>query len=174
MRCEVTFEHFNLQARCIASPNQLARHPLLSSVNSLCRPLEHPLSTPIPIRNISQTNIITSIHRMPHEIFMTAVVADLDAAKARSVLTGVTETRERHRYTKVRHLHRGDAAPKSLDKLKELGKEPRNPNAPRWQELHQILLAQSYILQERVDITVEVLNRQSGFVISSQMSAIAF
>lgn len=111
---------------------------------------------------------------MPHEIFMTAVVADLDAAKARAVLTGITETSERHRYTKVRHLHRGDAAPKSLDKLKELGKEPRNPNAPRWQELHQILLAQSYILQERVDVTAEVLNIQSGFVISSHMSPIAF
>lgn len=106
---------------------------------------------------------------MPHEIFMTAVVVDADAAKARSVLTGVTETRERHRYTKVRHLHRGDGAPKSLDKLKELGKEPRNPNAPRWQELHQILLAQSYILQERVDITAEVLSRQSGFVIPSRL-----
>jgi hypothetical protein len=100
---------------------------------------------------------------MPHEIFMTAVVPDADATKARSVLTGVTETRERHRYTKIRYMQRDDASPKSLDKLKELGKEPRNPNAARWQELHQILLAQSYIVQERVDITPEVLSRKSGY-----------
>jgi hypothetical protein len=115
------------------------------------------------IRNSDQDQI----HKMPHEIFMTAIVPDGDATKARSVLTGVTETRERHRYTKIRYMQREDASPKTLDKFKELGKESRNPHAARWQELHQILLAQSYIVQERVDITPEVLSRKSGYVLSA-------
>ena len=101
---------------------------------------------------------------MPHEIFMTAIVPDADAPKARSVLTGMTEARERHRYIKVRFMQREEASPKSLDKLKELGKDTRNPNAARWQELLQTLLAQSYIIQERIDITSEITNRRAGYV----------
>ncbi|KAK3340016.1 mediator complex, subunit Med18 [Lasiosphaeria hispida] len=93
---------------------------------------------------------------MPHEIFLTAVVPVADVTTARSVLGGVTEMRERHQFTKVRYLQRQDAGLKTLEKLKEYQKE-RGPNAVRWQELHQILLKQSYILQERINITQEVM-----------------
>ncbi|KAK1828308.1 hypothetical protein QBC39DRAFT_359657 [Podospora conica] len=98
---------------------------------------------------------------MTYEIFMTAVVKDQDVAKARSVLTGVTECRERHRYTKISHMERQDREPKSLDKFKELGKETRHPDAPRWQELHQTLLRTPYVMQMRVDVTSEFENRSS-------------
>ncbi len=98
---------------------------------------------------------------MPHEIFLTAMVPDADATKARAVLGGMTEMRERHQFTKVRYLQREDLNPKSLDKFKELQKE-RGPNAARWQELHQILLKQHYILQERINITQEVPSATQG------------
>ncbi|KAK0704644.1 mediator complex, subunit Med18 [Lasiosphaeris hirsuta] len=94
---------------------------------------------------------------MPHEIFLTAVVPDADVTTARSVLGGVTEMRERHQFNRVRYMQRQDAGPKTLDKLKEYYQKERGPNTVRWQELHQILLKQSYILQERISITQEVM-----------------
>ncbi|KAK5661048.1 hypothetical protein OQA88_12427 [Cercophora sp. LCS_1] len=90
-----------------------------------------------------------------HEIFLTAVVPDTALPTARAVLSGLTEMHEHHSYTRVRHLHRGDLSPKSLDKLKELSRE-RNPHAVRWAEFHQILLKQNYVVQERIDTTAKV------------------
>ncbi|KAK0625965.1 mediator complex, subunit Med18 [Immersiella caudata] len=100
---------------------------------------------------------------MPHEVFLTAVVKDADAIKARGVLAGITEMKERHHYLLVRHLER-DAAnrdPKILNKLKEYQKE-RGPNAARWQEFQQILAKQEYIIQEHIDVTREVGNANGG------------
>jgi len=102
---------------------------------------------------------------MPCELFLTAVVPDDRVNTARAILSGVTEMRERRRFTAVCYIHREDsAAPKTLDRLKELQKERGSPNAARWQELHQILLKQSYVLQERVDITQEASNPTAGWV----------
>lgn len=98
---------------------------------------------------------------MPHEIFLTAVVPDADAPKARAVLSGVTEMHERHHFTKIRYLHRKDPGAKSLDPLKSLQQE-KSPNAVRWKELHQILLKQPFIIQERVDISQEMINMNQG------------
>lgn len=93
---------------------------------------------------------------MTHEIFMTAVVQGEDAIKARAILGGYTEMRERHRFTRVRHRTRQEFGIKGLPSIKELQKE-RGPNAQVWQELHQIFIKQAYTIQERVDITDEAL-----------------
>lgn len=98
---------------------------------------------------------------MPHEIFLTAVVPDADATKARAVLAGITEMKERHQYTLVRHLQREDSNPKTLDKLKEFQKE-KGANAPRWQELYQILVKQAYVILEQIDVTPEVSATAAG------------
>ncbi|KAK1761505.1 hypothetical protein QBC47DRAFT_30572 [Echria macrotheca] len=96
-----------------------------------------------------------------YEVYLTAAVSDADAPKARALLGGVTEMSERHQFTKVRYLQREDPKPNSLDRFKELAKE-KSPNASRWEQLHQILSKQSYILQERVNITNEVASANSG------------
>ncbi|KAK3321234.1 Med18 protein-domain-containing protein [Cercophora scortea] len=93
---------------------------------------------------------------MPHELFLTAVVPDESTLKARSVLGGVCEMRERHSFTKVRYIRRTDPALKGLHTIKELQKE-KGPSLPLWQELHQILAKQPYVLQVLIDITPEVL-----------------
>jgi len=90
---------------------------------------------------------------MTHEIFLTAVVnSDEDAIKARAILRGYTEIRERQRFTKVRHMVRNGV--KGLPTIKELQKE-RTPNLPIWTELHQILMKGAYIIQERTDVSDE-------------------
>ncbi|KAK3314840.1 mediator complex, subunit Med18 [Apodospora peruviana] len=94
---------------------------------------------------------------MPHEIFLTAIVPDDYAFNARAVLAGHTEMREQHRFTKVRYMRREEFGVKGLPTNKDLQKE-RGPNAALWQELHQIFLKQSYIIQERTDITDEIKN----------------
>ncbi|KAK3684188.1 mediator complex, subunit Med18 [Podospora appendiculata] len=93
---------------------------------------------------------------MPHELFLTAIVPDESMLKARAVLGGVCEMRERHSFTKVRYVRRTDPSPKGLHTIKELQKE-KGPNLPHWQEMHQILAKQSYVLQELIDITPEVV-----------------
>lgn len=93
---------------------------------------------------------------MTHEIFMTAVVPGEDAIKARAILGGYTEMRERRRFTRVRHQTREEFGIKGLPTIKELQKE-RGPNAQVWQELHQIFVRQAYTIQERVDVTDEIL-----------------
>ncbi|KAM7220846.1 hypothetical protein V8F06_003740 [Rhypophila decipiens] len=90
---------------------------------------------------------------MTHEVFMTTVVANNEVTRARALLRGFTEIRERHRFTRVRHLTPGA---KGLPAIKDLQKE-RGPNAQVWQELHQIFTRQSYIIQDRVDVTDEAL-----------------
>ena len=98
---------------------------------------------------------------MPHELFLTAIVPDADAVKARSVLGGITEMRERHQFTRVRYLRRPDASPRGLEPLKELHKE-KNAIAARWGELHQIFSRQSYLVQERVNITRYMANAEAA------------
>ncbi|KAK0651164.1 mediator complex, subunit Med18 [Cercophora newfieldiana] len=94
---------------------------------------------------------------MPHEVFLTAVVKDGDALKARAILAGITEMKERHHYLLVRHMERdpSNRDPKILNKLKEFQKE-RSPNAARWLEFQQTLTKQEYVVREHVDITQEV------------------
>lgn len=97
---------------------------------------------------------------MTHEIFLTAVVdSDEDAVKARAILCGYTEMKERQRFTKVRHMLRdgNDNGVKGFPTIKELQKE-RTANSAIWQELHQIFMKQSYIVQERTDVTNEAKN----------------
>ncbi|KAK4455420.1 hypothetical protein QBC34DRAFT_389864 [Podospora aff. communis PSN243] len=100
---------------------------------------------------------------MPHEVFITAVINDADANKARAILAGITEMKERHQYLLVRHFERGpaDRDPKILDSLKEYQKE-RGPNAARWQQFAQTLLRQEYIVQEHIDVTTEVAAANGG------------
>lgn len=99
-----------------------------------------------------------------HEIFLTSPIPDASLPTARAVLSGLTSMHEHHTYTRVRHLHRDDLSPKSLDKLKELAREriPRDPNAARWGEFHQILTKQNYIVQERWDVTSEMTGGGGG------------
>ncbi|KAK4101795.1 hypothetical protein N658DRAFT_424939 [Parathielavia hyrcaniae] len=89
---------------------------------------------------------------MSYELFMSAVVGDADAAKARALLGGFTEMRERHRVTRIQHYEPHDIAIKGLPVIKQLQKE-RRPAALQWQELHQILVKQPFILHTRTDIT---------------------
>ena len=105
---------------------------------------------------------------MPHEVFLTAVVKDADAIKARAVLAGIAEMKERHQYLLVRHLerHARDRDPKFHNKLKEYQKE-RGPNAARWQEFQHMFSKQEYIIQEHVDVTREVEHANGGYVCSS-------
>lgn len=98
---------------------------------------------------------------MPHEIFLAAVVPEPDVNKARALLGGFTEMRERHQYTRIHHYQPQDPTIKGFPAIKELQKE-RRPNTPQWQELHQILLRQPSILQVRIEITEEVQNAQTG------------
>jgi len=101
---------------------------------------------------------------LPHELFLTAVVPDQDAGKARAVLQGITEMRERHQYTFVRHLHRDDSNPRTLDKLKNYYQREKGPVAVRWKELHDILSKQQYIMQEQIDITPELSANDTAYV----------
>ncbi|KAK4122512.1 hypothetical protein N657DRAFT_575335 [Parathielavia appendiculata] len=91
---------------------------------------------------------------MSYELFMSAIVGDTDAAKARALLGGFTEMRERHQITRVQHYELHDTAAKGLPTIKQIQKE-RRPTAPQWHELHQILAKQPFILQMRTDITDE-------------------
>lgn len=95
---------------------------------------------------------------MPHEIFLSAVVADADALKARALLGGFTETSgQHHQFTRVQHYEPQDATVKGFATIKQLQKE-RAPTTQQWQELHQILAKQPSILQVRTDVTEEVQN----------------
>ncbi|KAK0612799.1 mediator complex, subunit Med18 [Bombardia bombarda] len=103
---------------------------------------------------------------MLNEIFLTAIVADAEAQKARTILAGITEMREQHHITKTRHLRR-DLAVSGLPTIRQLQKGPagpagqKTPNAAAWQELHSAFLRQSYIIQRRLDITDDVLQPAS-------------
>ncbi|KAL2260273.1 hypothetical protein VTK26DRAFT_5759 [Humicola hyalothermophila] len=92
---------------------------------------------------------------MPHDIFLAAVVLNPDVPKARALLGGFTEMRERHQFTRIQHYVPKDAVIKGFSNIKELQKE-RGPNAAKWQELHQILARQPSTLQVRTIITDEV------------------
>ncbi|KAK3386879.1 mediator complex, subunit Med18 [Podospora didyma] len=99
---------------------------------------------------------------MHHEIFLTAVVKDADIPVAMAVLGGMTEMREQRQFTRVRYLQR-DAAVKGLPTIKEIQKE-KVPTTAQYTELHQILLKQSYLLQERVNITDDLRPAESAEV----------
>jgi hypothetical protein len=92
--------------------------------------------------------------KMTYELFMNAIVSGADEAKARALLGGFTEMRERHQVTRVQHYEPEDTAVKGLPTIKQLQKE-RRPTAPQWQELHQILAKQPFILHVRTDTTEE-------------------
>lgn len=92
---------------------------------------------------------------MPHEMFLSAVVRDADVPKARALLGGFTEMRERHQYTRIQHYEPQDLAVKGFQAIKELQKE-RGPNVSQWQELHQILVRQPSTLQVRISVTEEM------------------
>ncbi|KAK3944459.1 hypothetical protein QBC46DRAFT_165253 [Diplogelasinospora grovesii] len=102
-----------------------------------------------------------------HEIFLTATVQPENVETVRAILQGYCEGGERQRVTLVRHLHRRDESSgmianiKGLPTIKELQKE-KGPNTALWQELHQSLAKQSYILQTRYDVTEEFSNAQAG------------
>ena len=98
---------------------------------------------------------------MPHEIFLAAVVQDADVPKARALLGGFSEMRERHQYTRIQHYVPQDVSIKGFPAIKELQKE-RGPNTPKWQELHQILVRQPSTLQVRTLVTEEVQKVSSG------------
>jgi mediator of RNA polymerase II transcription subunit 18 len=95
---------------------------------------------------------------MPHDIFMAAVVAGADMVKARTLVGGFTEMRERHLFDRIQHYEPQGLAVKGFPKAKELQKE-RPPNGPLWQELHQILAKQPATLQVHTKITDEVISK---------------
>ncbi|KAL2158736.1 hypothetical protein VTH06DRAFT_3927 [Thermothelomyces fergusii] len=94
---------------------------------------------------------------MTHESFLAAAVLEEDGTTARAILRGVTESHERHYFTRVQHYRPPDSTPRGLPTVKQLQKE-RRPTTAQWQELHQILVKQPSVLQVRTDITEEVLN----------------
>lgn len=95
---------------------------------------------------------------MPHEIFLTCLVGQDQAFKARSLLFGFTGSAERHQYRRIQHCEAHEPSVKGLSTtVKQLQKE-RVPTTPQWQELHQILAKQPSVLQLRTDITEEVEN----------------
>ena len=98
---------------------------------------------------------------MPHEIFLAAIVPEPDLNKARALLGGFTEMRERHQFTRIQHYQPQDPTVKGFPTIKELQKE-RGPNTPQWQELHQILVRQPSALQVRTKITEEVQTTKTG------------
>ncbi|KAK3303958.1 uncharacterized protein B0T15DRAFT_225003 [Chaetomium strumarium] len=103
---------------------------------------------------------------MPHEIFLSAIVADADVARARALLGGYTEMRERHAYTRVQHYQPQDLSVKGFPTIKQVLREPTPSNA-RWQELHQILVKQPSVLHLRFDITESVHNVMTSEASSS-------
>jgi mediator of RNA polymerase II transcription subunit 18 len=100
---------------------------------------------------------------MPHEIFLSAIVVDTDEARARALLGGYTEMRERHVYTRIQHYEPQDRSIKGLPTIKQLLKEPTPSNA-QWQELHQILVKQPSVLNLRFDVTESVQNAMTRSV----------
>ncbi|KAK0723257.1 mediator complex, subunit Med18 [Lasiosphaeria miniovina] len=84
---------------------------------------------------------------MPHEIFLTAVVNEHDFDAAVKVLGGITAMREQQHISRV-HYYIRDVSVRGLPSIKEIQKE-KGPTSASWQELHQILLKQSYILHTR-------------------------
>ncbi|KAK4233112.1 hypothetical protein C8A03DRAFT_19742 [Achaetomium macrosporum] len=94
---------------------------------------------------------------MPQEIFLSAVVANADETKARALLGGFTEMRERHSFTRVRHYEPQDPSVKGFPTIRQLQKDSAPSNA-QWQELQQILAKQPSVLQLRTDITESVQN----------------
>ncbi|KAH6620620.1 mediator complex, subunit Med18 [Chaetomium sp. MPI-SDFR-AT-0129] len=98
---------------------------------------------------------------MTHESFLAASVLDDDGVTARSILSGITESRERHSFTRIQHYRPQAPTAQGLTTIKQLQKE-RRPTTPRWQELHQILVKQPSVVQVRTDITPEVENAMSG------------
>lgn len=98
---------------------------------------------------------------MTHESFLAATVLEEDGTTARAILRGVTESHERHYFTRVQHYKPPDATPRGLPTFKQLQKEQK-PTTVHWQELHQILEKQPSVVQVRTDITEEVLNALSG------------
>ncbi|KAK3298054.1 mediator complex, subunit Med18 [Chaetomium fimeti] len=94
---------------------------------------------------------------MTHESFLAATVLTEDGPTARAILCGVTESRERHYYTRVQHYKPQNSATQGLSTIKQLQKE-RRPTAAQWHELHQILAKQPSVVQVRTDITEEAEN----------------
>ncbi|KAL2140027.1 hypothetical protein VTI28DRAFT_4335 [Corynascus sepedonium] len=97
---------------------------------------------------------------MTHESFLAATVLEEDGATARAILRGVTESRERHYFTRVQHYKPLDSTSRGLPTVKQLQKE-RTLTTAQWQELHQILVKQPSVVQVRTDITEEVENALS-------------
>lgn len=97
---------------------------------------------------------------MTHESFLAASVLDDDGVTARSILSGITESRERHSFTRIQHYRPQAPTAQGLSTIKQLQKE-RRATTPRWQELHQILVKQPSVVQVRTDITLEVENAVS-------------
>lgn len=96
---------------------------------------------------------------MPVEAVLTTVVPAADIDKARSILHGITETRDvAHRFHRVRHVRRLDLSIRGIPIIKSLqSQNPKPETLPQWQDLHSTLSRQQYLLTERVDITQEVL-----------------
>jgi mediator of RNA polymerase II transcription subunit 18 len=94
---------------------------------------------------------------MTHESFLAATVLVEDGPTARAILCGVTESRERHYYTRIQHYKPQHSASQGLSTIKQLQKE-RRPTAVQWHELHQILVKQPSVVQVRTDITEEAEN----------------
>ncbi|KAK1774826.1 mediator complex, subunit Med18 [Copromyces sp. CBS 386.78] len=95
---------------------------------------------------------------MPVEAFLITVVPAADIDKARSILHGITETRDvAHRFTRFRHVRRLDLSIRGIPIIKSLqSSNPKPETLPQWQDLHSTLSRQQYLLTERVDITQEV------------------
>ncbi|KAK4243702.1 hypothetical protein C7999DRAFT_44529 [Corynascus novoguineensis] len=97
---------------------------------------------------------------MTHESFLVATVLEEDGTTARAILRGVTESHERHYFTRVQHYKPSDSTSRGLPTVKQLQKE-RGPTTAQWQELHQILVKQPSVVQVRTDITEEIENALS-------------
>lgn len=97
---------------------------------------------------------------MTYEIFLAACIQDADVQKARTIVSGVTERRERHQFTRVQHYEPQDPTVKGFSTIKQLQKD-RSPTTPQWQELHQILVKQPSFFHLRTDITEDVQNARS-------------
>jgi hypothetical protein len=101
---------------------------------------------------------------MTFDIFLTACIQDADVPKARTIISGVTERRERHQFTRVQHYEPQDPTVKGFSTIKQLQKDRASgPGAtpPPWQELHQILVKQPSFFHLRTDITEETQHAQT-------------
>ena len=99
---------------------------------------------------------------MTYDIFLTACIQDADVQKARTIISGVTERRERHQFTRIQHYEPQDPSVRGFSTIKQLQKDRASATgAPPWQELHQILVKQPSFFHLRTDITEETRNAQT-------------